>query len=44
MTAILDRHKVNYTLEWFVSGLPFLTAAGQLTAAVERAVSETHRT
>ena len=23
--AILDRHRVKYTLEWFVSGLPFLT-------------------
>ncbi len=23
--AILDKHEVNYTLEWFVSGLPFLT-------------------
>ncbi len=25
---ILDRHRVNYTIEWFVSGLPFLTPAG----------------
>ena len=25
---------VNYTLEWFVSGLPFLTPPGALTAAV----------
>jgi succinyl-diaminopimelate desuccinylase len=39
--AILDRHQVNYTLEWFVSGLPFLTQPGTLTAAVERAVVET---
>jgi succinyl-diaminopimelate desuccinylase len=39
--AILDRQKVNYTLEWFVSGLPFLTQPGTLTAAVERAVRET---
>ena len=38
--AILDRHKVNYTLEWFVSGLPFLTQPGVLTAAVGRAVRE----
>jgi len=38
--GILDSHKVNYTLEWFVSGLPFLTQPGVLTRAVERAVSE----
>ena len=41
MTAILDRHRVNYTLEWFVSGLPFLTQPAELSAAVERAVRET---
>lgn len=38
--AILDRHRVNYSLEWFVSGLPFLTRPGVLTAVVERAVRE----
>ena len=38
--GILDRHKVNYTLEWFVSGLPFLTQPGVLTSAVGRAVRE----
>ncbi|HKQ83010.1 MAG TPA: succinyl-diaminopimelate desuccinylase [Steroidobacteraceae bacterium] len=40
ITEILDRHKVNYTLEWFVSGLPFFTAPGELSQAVERAVRE----
>ena len=40
ITEILDRHKVNYTLEWFVSGLPFFTAPGDLSQAVERAVRE----
>jgi len=35
---ILDRHRVNYTLEWHVSGLPFLTPPGQLTEAVASAV------
>lgn len=40
ITAILDRHKVNYTLEWFVSGLPFFTPPGQLSAAVQQAVQE----
>jgi succinyl-diaminopimelate desuccinylase len=38
--GILDGHKVNYTLEWFVSGLPFLTRPGVLTGAVGRAVRE----
>lgn len=37
---ILDRHKVNYTLEWFVSGLPFLTRPGVLSDAVQKAVKE----
>lgn len=37
---ILDRHGVKYSLEWFISGLPFLTAPGILTDAVERAVRD----
>jgi succinyl-diaminopimelate desuccinylase len=37
---ILDRHRVCYTIEWFVSGLPFLTQPGELTAAVSAAVQE----
>jgi succinyl-diaminopimelate desuccinylase len=40
ITSILDRHKVNYTLEWFVSGLPFFTAPGVLSEAVRQAVHE----
>ena len=38
VTEILNRHKVNYTLEWFVSGLPFFTPPGDLSTAVERVV------
>jgi succinyl-diaminopimelate desuccinylase len=38
---ILARHKVKYSLEWFVSGLPFYTAPGRLTEAVTAAVLET---
>ncbi len=41
MLGILDRHGVTYSMEWFVSGLPFLTRPGTLTAAVEQAVRET---
>lgn len=40
ITEILDRHKVNYTLEWFVSGLPFFTAPGPLSDATQQAVKE----
>jgi succinyl-diaminopimelate desuccinylase len=35
---ILTRHGVRYTLEWFVSGEPFYTAPGELSAAVSDAV------
>jgi succinyl-diaminopimelate desuccinylase len=38
--AILDRHRVSYTIEWFVSGLPFLTPPGLLTETVSAAVQE----
>jgi succinyl-diaminopimelate desuccinylase len=37
---LLRRHHVNYTLDWFVSGYPFLTAAGELSEAAIRAVQE----
>jgi succinyl-diaminopimelate desuccinylase len=40
VTEILNRHKVNYTLEWFVSGLPFFTPPGRLSEAVARAIRE----
>lgn len=39
ITEILNRHKVNYTLDWFVSGLPFFTSPGKLSAAIERVVT-----
>jgi succinyl-diaminopimelate desuccinylase len=40
ITEILNRHKVNYTLEWFVSGLPFFTPPGALSKAVVQAIQE----
>jgi succinyl-diaminopimelate desuccinylase len=40
ITEILNRHKVNYTLDWFVSGLPFFTAPGELSAAVVRVIQQ----
>jgi len=37
---LLRRHRVNYSLEWFISGYPFLTAPGELSEAAIRAVQE----
>jgi succinyl-diaminopimelate desuccinylase len=37
---ILRRHRVRYTLEWFVSGEPFYTAPGLLSEAVSAAVAQ----
>jgi len=37
---ILTRHKVRYSIEWYVSGEPFYTPAGRLSDAVCEAVAE----
>lgn len=37
--ALLDRHQLRYTIEWKLSGQPFLTAHGKLVDAVVRAVA-----
>jgi succinyl-diaminopimelate desuccinylase len=37
---ILRRHGVNYSIDWFISGLPFLTVPGTLSHAVSRAVEQ----
>ncbi|HEX3396355.1 MAG TPA: succinyl-diaminopimelate desuccinylase [Steroidobacteraceae bacterium] len=37
---LLQRHRVKYSLEWFISGQPFLTAPGTLSQAAARAVQE----
>lgn len=36
--ALLERHQLRYTLEWQVSGQPFLTSTGKLVDAVVNAV------
>jgi succinyl-diaminopimelate desuccinylase len=36
---ILTKHRVKHTLEWYVSGEPFFTAPGTLSAAVSAAVT-----
>lgn len=38
VAALLDRHQLDYTLEWVLSGQPFLTAKGALVDAVVNAV------
>jgi succinyl-diaminopimelate desuccinylase len=38
--SILRRHGVKYSLEWFISGYPFLTEPGALSEAASRAVRE----
>jgi succinyl-diaminopimelate desuccinylase len=38
--SILDRHRVKYTLEWFLSGNPFYTPPGPLSNAVAAAVRD----
>jgi len=37
---ILTRHKVRYTLDWYVSGEPFYTQQGKLLAGVKAAVRQ----
>src|SRR5690348_17523469 len=38
--GILRKHGVRYTLEWYVSGEPFYTPPGTLSAAVTAAIEE----
>ena len=40
VAQILARHEVKYTLDWFISGYPFLTVPGELSEAATRAVQE----
>ncbi len=39
--AVLDRHGLDYTLDWHLSGKPFLTGRGKLVAAIGGAIRET---
>ncbi|TAN00372.1 MAG: succinyl-diaminopimelate desuccinylase [Rhodanobacteraceae bacterium] len=36
--AVLDRHGLDYELQWTVGGLPFLTTPGTLVSAVQAAI------
>ena len=37
---LLRRHRVSFSLDWFISGYPFLTVPGELSAAATRAVQQ----
>ncbi|CAN5233547.1 succinyl-diaminopimelate desuccinylase [soil metagenome] len=36
--ALLNKHKIDYKIEWRLSGEPFLTATGKLLKAVQEAI------
>ncbi|MDP4528841.1 succinyl-diaminopimelate desuccinylase [Alkalimonas delamerensis] len=38
--AILDKHALNYQLDWVLNGLPFLTSSGQLVESAVKAVRQ----
>jgi succinyl-diaminopimelate desuccinylase len=37
---VLDRHGLEYTIDWVVGGLPFLTTPGELVGAVQQAIRD----
>lgn len=37
--TLLDRHRLNYQIDWKLSGLPFLTPEGELVEALVEAIS-----
>ncbi|NMF89305.1 succinyl-diaminopimelate desuccinylase [Aromatoleum petrolei] len=39
--AVLDRHGLDYTLDWHLSGRPFITGRGKLVEAIGGAIRET---
>jgi succinyl-diaminopimelate desuccinylase len=40
VTGILDRHRVEYDLQWVIGGLPFLTPPGGLIDTLRRAIHD----
>ena len=38
--AILDKHELDYDIEWSVSGYPFLTMEGELLRAAQQAIRD----
>jgi len=40
LVAVLERHGLEYQLQWTIGGLPFLTQPGDLVGAVQQAIRE----
>ena len=40
LSAVLDKHGLNYDLKWTIGGLPFLTTPGDLVGAVQGAIRD----
>ena len=40
LTAVLDKHGLQYELKWTVGGLPFLTTPGTLVGAIQQAIAD----
>ena len=40
LSAVLDKHGLNYDLKWTIGGLPFLTTPGDLVGAVQSAIRQ----
>lgn len=40
ITQILEQHQLNYNIQWSNNGKPFLTQPGELTTAVQEAITE----
>jgi len=40
LAAVLDRHGLEYALEWVIGGLPFLTTPGVLVRNVQHAIHD----
>jgi len=40
LTAVLERHGLQYELQWTIGGLPFLTTPGTLVGAIQKAIAD----
>ncbi len=40
LSAVLDRHGLQYELKWTIGGLPFLTTPGTLVGAIQKAITD----
>ena len=39
VAALLDKHQLRYTVDWWISGQPFLTSRGKLVDAVVKSIA-----